>query len=120
MEITLTIDEKKMQGWIHDVALNVDIFRYCRWLRHLDGGNGLFLAWNVWEDSGKIPSKRSLSGWRKGKQIPPHVYVINEDVATRAYIEGVKRWGVDWYEHSDGNSYDTIMQVALLGDELYG
>jgi len=36
-----------------------------------------------------------------------------------AWEHGVRRDGVDWYENGDANTYDNLMQLAVLGEIRY-
>jgi hypothetical protein len=58
--------------------------------------------------------------WRAGEELPERWFKLDRDACIKAWIEGVKKWGVDWYEDSDANKYDYVVQMALLGEHRYG
>lgn len=58
--------------------------------------------------------------WRDALSLPPNWYEINRAVAMSAYMEGVKRWGLDWMEKADGRRFDAVIQLALFSRFKYG
>jgi hypothetical protein len=83
------------------------------------------LGWLVFEQGdGRRPSSAHvadvLHAWRTGMPLLPPWHRLDRAAALRAWEEGVKRWGVDWYEHTDGPREDVVIQLALLGEVRYG
>lgn len=64
----------------------------------------------------------ALEAYAAGKPLPKYYHALDEDGAKRAWVEGVKRYGEDWYERpqTDANTYDAVLQLALLGEIKYG
>lgn len=58
--------------------------------------------------------------WRAGSDLPPRWYRLDRAAALRMWEEGVKRWGVGWYDKCDGGSEDVLLQLTLLGEVRYG
>ncbi len=58
--------------------------------------------------------------WIRGESLPERWFRINRFVALRAWEEGVKKWGVDWQDHTDSTREDIVLQLALLGELRYG
>jgi hypothetical protein len=52
--------------------------------------------------------------------LPKKWHLLDRAVAIRAWEEGVKRWGVNWYDNVDGPRKDVVVQLALLGEVKYG
>jgi len=124
---TFSLTVQVAEFWINYVTQCSDLFltSYAGyWLRGVEHDNER--GWLVWEDDekcrhGKEPqSKEALAAWRSGAELPPHWFRIDRSTALRAWEEGVKRWGVGWYEDADAASYDIVLQLALLGEERYG
>ena len=55
-----------------------------------------------------------------GMPLPTDWYRWDRALALRAFEEGVKGWGLRWYEDSDAPRYDQVVQRALFGREVYG
>lgn len=64
--------------------------------------------------------KPAIEAWKAGLPLPPHYYAINKDVCTRAYIEGVKKSGTNWYENGDADDYNCAFQRAVYGKVIFG
>lgn len=54
------------------------------------------------------------------KVLPEHWFYVDKEAAIQAYVEGVKRWGLEWYNNGDAERYDVVIQMALLGEVRYG
>ena len=122
------------EDWIDYLTKEVDIFMrgYCGyWLRGVKRDEKL--GWLVWEDDeihsqGEEPKlKAALAAWKAGKPLPQgepgcqRWYRLDEAAAVKAYVEGVKLWGVNWFEEKgDACTYDVAIQMALLGEIRYG
>lgn len=127
MKTTVTFDVEIDQDWIGFFTRYNDLFsrNYCGyWLRLIksDAKRGM-LAWEDDEqhDFDKEPDRReALAAWRAGKPLPKGWHALTAETAVKAWTEGVKRWGVDWYEHGDATRYDVVTQMALLGEIRYG
>ncbi len=65
----------------------------------------------------------AMEAFRKGEPLPPCYFLLDEELAVRAWCAMValpgRLGGVDWYERSDADSYDVAMQMALLGEVRY-
>ena len=60
-----------------------------------------------------------LAAWRGGdEKLPERWYALDVDAAKKAWAEGVKRAGEEWYR--DGPSGDAPLQLVLLGELRYG
>lgn len=63
-------------------------------------------------------AKRCYGGAHDGN-LPKGWYLLDRNTAIRAWCEGVKRWGMDWYEEVDAEREDVVVQLALLGEVRY-
>jgi hypothetical protein len=94
------------------------------WLRGVDRHPER--EWLCWEDDeqhrkGEEPHRvEALRAWALGEKLPDGWYRLDRAAALRAWEEGVKRWGTSWYEHTDANREDVVVQLALLGEIRYG
>lgn len=122
---TLTVDVDP--NWVEYVTQCNDLFETTRagyWLRGVEYDAAL--GWLCWEDDekcrhGEEPNlKEALEAWQAGKTLPEHWFLLDRTAALRAWEEGVKRWGVDWYEQVDAQREDVVLQLALLGEVRYG
>jgi hypothetical protein len=85
-------------------------------------------GWLVYEqeDDDAMPTDKatreakSCYGGAHDGNLPERWYLLDRDAAIRAWCEGVKRWGVDWYEDVDAEREDVVVQLALLGEIRYG
>ena len=123
--ITVEIDP----FWVEYLTQNADIFgrQYAGyWLRgidrHPERGS---LCWeDDWQhDVDEEPNRKEATEawvWGKGLPLPKGWYRLDRAAALRAWEEGVKRWGVDWYEHTDAEREDVVIQLSLLGEVRYG
>ena len=69
---------------------------------------------------GKHETERVEALWRAGAPLPARWYRLDLAAAMRMWEEGVKHWGVDWYEQCDGPREDVVLQLSLLGEIRYG
>ena len=108
------------QDWIDFVTQGTDVFRsqpYCGyWARGVEHDEAL--GWLVWDKlslnkylapGSELNRALALRAWREGW------YHFNRGFAIAAYIEGVKLYGVDWFEDADGPRYDRVIQRAAFG-----
>lgn len=121
--ITVAVDP----FWVEYLTRYPDIFgrQYAGyWLRGVDRHSKR--GWLCWEDDeqhrqGEEPDRvEALRAWSHGGTLPQGWYCLDRAAALRAWEEGVKRWGVDWYEQTDANREDVVVQLALLGEIRYG
>lgn len=121
--LTVEIDPK----WIDYLTQGNDIFASSRagyWLRGAE--HDPELGWLVWEDDekchhGEEPNRvTAYKAWKSGEALPEHWFRLDRAAAIRAWEEGVKRWGITWYEDVDGRLEDVVVQLALLGEIRYG
>ena len=123
VEVEIIVDEE----WINFVTMHNDIFMtdHCGyWLSGMEQEDDL--GWLVYESGEddenaqiaflKPEYKKVVKDWKNGKTLPKKWMRLNRDVAIKAWVEGVKKYGVDWYENSDANSYDYVIQMAILGE----
>lgn len=88
------------------------------WARGID--HTIARGWLVYEraddpnptDAEITVAKRA---WRAGETLPPRWHRFDQDLAERAWIEGVKKFGTSWFEDGDGPRYDWVLQKALWG-----
>ena len=122
---TLTVDVDPF--WVQYLTGYTDIFGHAafrNWLRGVD--HHPERGWLCWESDdqhrrGEEPNREeAVRAWALGEPLPKGWYTLDRAVALRAWEEGVKRWGVDWYEHTDAEREDVVVQLALLGEVRYG
>lgn len=119
----LVADKK---DWRELVVKHNDLFRtdHCGyWLRGVEHG---LQGWLAWEDDGEHPHgnepgrEEALAAWACGAPLPPGWFRLDESLADKAWDVGVRQEGETWYEEGDSDTYDTVMQFALLGELRYG
>lgn len=95
---------------------------WARGVRHIGR-----LGWLVYDkaDDESRPTEAeyeaAATAWLAGEQLPKNYYRFDAALATKAFAEGVKKDGVDWYENGDSNDYDCAIQRALFdGKVVYG
>lgn len=112
--------------WVEYLTHYPDIFgrQYAGyWLRGVEQDE---YGWLCWEDDekcarGSEPNRtEAFVAWVTGEPLPAHWFRLDRAAALRAWEEGVKRWGVDWYQHTDAQREDVVIQLALLGELRYG
>lgn len=133
-KISVTIDVEVDQDWIDYCTQYNDLFltHYCGyWMCGMEKDNDLgWLAYEYDPGGPNVKSIRSVQNspeyssiveaWRAGNPLPDHWFRLDEKAAIKAFEEGVKRYGVDWYENGDATTYDVAIQMALLGEVVYG
>lgn len=117
------IEVEVSQDWIDFLTKYNDMFRTDHsgyWMFGVAFANG----WLAFEHDDKYPSgveaDRILASHERGEPLPKGWFVIDEAFAKRAWVEGVKRGGVHWYEDGDASTYDAAVQLAALGEVRYG
>lgn len=85
------------------------------------------LGWLVFEHADELDATvdgrtAAEAAWRAGLPLPERWYRLDRAAAIRMWEEGVKRFGVGWYDspEHDGAMEDVLLQLALLGEERYG
>lgn len=122
--ITVEIDPL----WI-DLVTSGELFRSDisgYWLRGIELNPEK--GWLCWEDDdvhvpGREPDREdAINAWHAGVHLPPGWYRLDRAAALRAWEEGVKRWGADWYKAAaePDQEQDEVIQLALLGEIRYG
>lgn len=130
IKVTVTIDVTVDPEWIDYITQNPDIFMrdYCGyWMYGMERDKELgWLAHEHDETRTTTQVARSpeynqiVADWRAGKPLPESWYRLDKAACVKAWAEGVKIYGVDWYENGDANTYDCAIQMALLGELRYG
>jgi len=131
---TVTIETEIDPLWVPYLTQNTDIFgyNYCGyWMMGMERTQDR--GWLCFEhDDGAIyrsardvaerhPEYEAiLKAWREGKPLPDKWFRLDKAAAIKAWHEGVKRWGVEWYEGVDSIREDVVVQLALLGEIRYG
>jgi hypothetical protein len=127
LQHTFTLTVAVDPFWVEYLTQNVDIFNrkyagYWAYGAVLDPELGWLVCDTVAAD--EVPSDADCdlaeARWRAGEPLPAHWYRLGRSAALRAWEEGVKRWGVDWYDHTDAEREDVVVQLALLGEVRYG
>jgi hypothetical protein len=129
MKHTFTIAVEIDPNWIDYLTRHSDIFGggYAGyWLRGVE--HDPKLGWLCWEDDekcahGEEPDREhAVSVWKRGVTValPSGWFALDAEMAVRAWEEGVKRWGVNWYEETDSTREDIVVQLAMLGEIKYG
>jgi hypothetical protein len=126
----ITIEIVVDEHWIDFAVNNNDLFRsnYCGywlngvafdddlgWLCYVDGDGG------APEDAEAQPV---IQAWKAGEAFPENsrgkFYLLDRTAAIEAFKHGVMWRGAEWYENGDASSYDHVIQMALLGEIVYG
>ena len=112
--------------WVELVCQAVDLFcmDWCGYyLRGIDHDPDLGQL--VWEDDEQHArfhepqAAEAIAAWHTGKDLPTGYYRFDESFAYRAWEEGVKKMGDDWFEGADAIDYDWVVQQALFGEQRY-
>lgn len=127
LDVTVTITVKVDPEWIEFLTKYNDIFgspHYAGyWLYGAERDDRL--GWLVYEHGDeRRPTERECRHaralWHAGEPLPERWYRLDRAAAIKAWAEGVKRFGAEWYENGDGPTYDVVVQMALLGEVRYG
>jgi hypothetical protein len=125
---TFTVTTAVDPFWVEYLTQNTDIFirQYAGyWLRGVEHDQKL--GWLCWEDDeqhrrGEEPDRaEAFRAWREpDAKLPDGWFRLDRATALRAWEEGVKRWGIDWYDKTDAQREDVVVQLAMLGEVRYG
>jgi hypothetical protein len=129
-KITFTIETEVNNNWIDYLVGSSDIFSTNRcgyWMYGMEWNEKLGYLCFEHEEKLSLNQVTQLSeyeaivqAWREGKELPDHWFRLNKEVAIQAWLEGIKRWGMDWYRQVDAIKEDVVVQLALLGEVRYG
>jgi len=121
---TLTLQVEIPVRFVSDMVNTRDIFSndqsgyWAYGMRCPDG-----LGWLIFEQVDGAPQESSIARaklhWRDHKPLPEGWHLLDDAVAIRAWCEGVKRWGVNWFDQVDGGRRDVVLQLSLLGELRY-
>ncbi len=116
-----------VESWIDWLTLSGDVFsrNYIgNWARGVEQDDAL--GWLVWEDDeshdhDEEPDRdAAVAAWKASDSLPANWYRLDKAMAIKAYIVGVRTWGDNWFEtKGDANTYDYVLQMAMLGEERY-
>lgn len=123
MKVTIEIEVD--EGWIDFAIHSSDIFkrRCCGyWLYGVDRNDN---GWLCYVDDEGVPPPASavpaaITAWEAGEVLPTGFYRLDRQAAIEAFKQGVLWHGAEWYEKGDADSYDYVIQMALLGKIVYG
>lgn len=126
----VTIEVEVDDGWIDFAVYNNDLFRtsYCGyWLYGVEFDDDLGWLCYVDGNGGKpkdAQANKAIKAWKAGEKFPDNkhgkFYLLDRQAAIEAFKQGVIWRGAEWYENGDANAYDHVIQMALLGDIVYG
>lgn len=121
MKVSFTHEVEIPESWISFCLGEVFERRYCGyWLFGFE--YDAILGWLTYESDSRPTdddAAPALRQFQTGKVDLAHWQILNRDVAIKAYIEGVKRFGEAWYEKAYASDYDVVIQLALLGEVKY-
>lgn len=83
----------------------------------------IVVEYNDDEDSGDCEKRGegAVRCFRDRLPLPERCHLLDKAAAIKAYVEGCKKWGPNWFEEKgDANTYDVVLQLALLGEIRYG
>ena len=127
-----------VEQFVKNFILTVDVYctSYCGyWLRgegRIDSGR--WLAVDMIEvcespsnggeilDLSKVDerSKEVVQLYLNAMEVPEGWYALDQEIGEKAYAIGERRWGERWYpDKGDSNTYDVVLQEALLGEVKY-
>ena len=128
VEVNATILLRIDPFWIEYCTQYNDLFMTSHsgyWMRGVERDNEL--GWLVYEIADEdIPFDKEPNNvearqlWRAGKELPPGYFRLDKKMAIQAWLEGVRRYGEDWYENTDALRDDVVIQLAMLGEVRYG
>jgi hypothetical protein len=111
--------------WIDFVTRYNDIFRQS-YIGYWAYGVQVKGGWLVYEQAAhdrrptELEIEDAAGAYESRQSLPEDWHLLDRDAAIRAWAEGVRRSGVDWYKNGDANDYDVAIQRALLGEVKYG
>ena len=114
-------DEKEI--WVQYIISFPDIFMtsYCGyWMRQIAFKDGLGHLAREDEGESKSSDKKAAKEFHKNGSAIEGYFLIDRELAEKAWDIGIRRWGEDWHENADSESYDIVMQEALFSDIIYG
>ena len=137
VEVETTVDPHWVSMVVHDPDLFMtDHVGY--WLRRVDKSGDPTLGQLGWEfeedprttnirfvdrmsdeDETKL-HEEAVRAWKDHLPLPPYYFAMNIETAKKSWAAGVKKHGFEWYETGDANTYDYVIQMALLGECKYG
>lgn len=128
---TVTIDvEVPVESWIDWLTQSTDVFGR-DYIGYWACGvqHEAALGWLIFEDeAGEFRGlddvepnhNEALAAWRAGEKLPTGWHKLDKEMAIKAYVIGVRTWGINWFEEKgDANTYDYVLQMAILGEERY-
>jgi hypothetical protein len=123
--ITVSIEVPVDEDWIKFCTKHNDIFMtgYCGYWAF-----GVFIdeaGWLVFDRGDeRSPSDKAcnaaVAAYDAKQPLPENWYLLDREMAIKAFAAGVKRRGVDWYENGDATDYDVAIQTAIFGEPKYG
>lgn len=124
IELEIEVDDQ----WVELLTKYNDIFRadHCGyWLAGMERDETGWLAHEQDNDeNANIVSKKPgysdiVLAWKLDKPLPEGWFRINKETAIAIWVQGVKEYGIHWYETSDALTYDYLIQKVLLGEHRY-
>lgn len=129
-KITVSLEVVVDPEWIDFCVQYNDLFMYgyCGyWLAGMehDDTGWLVYEYDIGGDDNPYPIDRKeradiVQAWQQGQPLPNRWYRLDKQAAILAYKHGVEKYGINWYDEGDANTYDYVIQLALLGELVYG
>ncbi len=121
---TVVIASEVSTDWTENVFLNVDLLmrQYCgHWMESVDYSSSLgrLVREGDEADRSEDVEQAAILAWRAHAPLPNGYHRLDRGTSAKAWAEGVKKWGEDWYENGDGDAYDYVAQKALFGKVKY-
>lgn len=119
---TFSITVKIDQFWFQHILRNPNYSSHASyWLRGVESDPDR--GWLCWElerippERGEEPNRaEAIQVWKTDGELPKGWYRLDRAAALRAYEEGVRLWGADWFEQDDVEKDGVVLQRALLGE----
>lgn len=125
-ELLIVVDS----AWVDFVTKYNDIFGYYGIGQWAMGAYNDESGWLIYEHGGeerrgdlveRETPPEVLAAWDAGQPLPEKWHRLDRALAVKAFVEGVKARGVNWYTSGEADApfYGYVIQMALFGEERY-
>ena len=123
MKLTVAIESNEVDEFVKELTKSSDIFRrdHCGyWLVGIECH--ILRGWLAFDgESGcQRDDEMAIVRWNLNKSLPQGYYRLDYEFAIKAWIEGAKKYGVEWFGTLGSNARDFAVQMAMFGEVVYG
>lgn len=127
LDSKFNVDKEAYDSFVDFVARWVDIFSsdyvgYWAYGEPVGDADCQYLLYDMADDRKPTgeESAAAVAAYRAKAELPEHWYAMDLDTAHKITVAGLTKFGENFLDEYDGDRLDSAVQLALLGEVVYG